>query len=122
MFSFKEVFFKVFFIIFIIVSLVFLASFPPFNITALPDFIHKQATSHATFGLDSNITAITPNGTDTFVIFKPLGLNFLISSFPMGSSSLDILITSLAMFLMRCSFSSSLSRRGEGILFFFAAI
>ena len=39
-----------------------------------------------------------------------------------GSSSLDILRTSLAMFLMRSSFNSNLSRRGEGILFLFAAI
>ena len=43
---------------FIIVSVVNLASFPPFKITALPDLIHKAATSEATLGLDSKITAI----------------------------------------------------------------
>ena len=67
-----------FFIILIIHSVVNLASFPPFKITAFPDFIHNAATSDATFGLDSKITAINPNGTVILEIFNPLGLVVLV--------------------------------------------
>ena len=53
---------------------VFIASEPPFKITALPDLKHKLATSDVTFGLLSYITPMTPIGTDTLLIFSPLGL------------------------------------------------
>ena len=41
---------------------VFMASDPPFRITALPDLKHRLATSDVTLGLLSKITPITPIG------------------------------------------------------------
>ena len=35
---------------------------------------------------------MTPKGTDTFVILSPFGLILFISSLPIGSSNLEILI------------------------------
>ena len=50
--------FKEFLIIFIILSVENFASLPPFKITPFPDLIQSAATSEATLGLDSKITAI----------------------------------------------------------------
>ena len=69
--------------------------FAPFNITVLPDLIQSAATSEATFGRDSKITAINPKGTVTLVIFKPLGLVILFNIFPNGSSNFEIFKISL---------------------------
>ena len=52
------------------VLFVFMASLPPFKTHALAVLRHKDAISTQTFGLDSNITAITPKGTLIFFIQK----------------------------------------------------
>ena len=48
------------------------------NIKAFPDFRHNPTQSLVTFGLDSYIINITPIGTLTFFIMRPLGL-FVVS-------------------------------------------
>ena len=72
------------------------ASFPPFNMTELPDLIHKQATSQATFGLDSNVTAITQKGlkSSNFQAIRPLLVKI---SFPTGSA-VEIFLMSFIIF------------------------
>ena len=69
----------------------FIASEPPFKITALPDLKHKLATSDVTLGLLSYITPITPIGIDTLLIFKPFGLLHFSRILSTGSFSLAIL-------------------------------
>ena len=46
---------------------------PPLSITVFPDLIHKLPASTVTFGRDSYIIPITPRGTDTLEISRPLG-------------------------------------------------
>ena len=58
------------------ILLVFIASEPPFKITAFPDLKHKLATSEVTLGLLSYITPITPIGIDTLLILNLLGVSF----------------------------------------------
>ena len=65
---------------------------PPLNIVALLDFKHNAAASAATLGRDSKITPITPKGTETFSMFKPLGLFHFNNIFPTGSSNLAIFL------------------------------
>ena len=69
----------------------FIASEPPFKITAFPDLKDKAATSEVTFGLLSYITPITPIGIDTLLIFNPLGLLHFSRMLSTGSFSLIIL-------------------------------
>ena len=73
------------------ILLVFIASDPPFKITAFPDLKHKLATSEVTLGLLSYITPITPIGIDTLLIFKPLGLLHFSRVLSTGSFNLVIL-------------------------------
>ena len=65
-------------------------SLPPRRISALPDFNINPLHLAATFGLDSYITPITPNGIDTFSIFNPFGLDHSPKFFPTGSSKMAI--------------------------------
>ena len=77
----------------------FIASDPPFKITALPDLKHRPATSDVTLGLLSKITPITPIGIVTLFIFNPFGLlHFLRVTFT-GSFSFEILMTESLIFL-----------------------
>ena len=57
-----------------IIVLLYFASFPPFKIQTFPLFIHKLAVSLVTFGRDSYMIPITPIGTETFWIFKDVGV------------------------------------------------
>ena len=74
------------------ILLVFIASDPPFKITAFPDLKHKLATSEVTLGLLSYITPMTPIGIDTLLIFNPLGLLHFARVLSTGSLSLIILL------------------------------
>ena len=69
----------------------FIASEPPFKITAFPDLKHKLATSEVTLGLLSYITPITPIGMDTLLILNPFGLIHFSRILSTGSFSLIIL-------------------------------
>ena len=70
----------------------FIASEPPFKITAFPDLKHKLATSEVTFGLLSYITPITPIGIDTLLIVNPLDLFHFSRILSIGSFSFMILL------------------------------
>ena len=72
------------------ILLVFIASDPPFKITALPDLKHRPATSDVTLGLLSKITPITPIGIDTLLMFNPLGLLHFSNIIFTGSFSFEI--------------------------------
>ena len=76
--------------------LVFDASTPPFNKTALPDLIVKAATSAVTLGLASYIIPITPIGTLILPTFIPLGCCRISSMLPIGSGRDDMFKTPLA--------------------------
>ena len=106
--------FKEFLIILIILSVVNFASLPPFKITPFPDLIQSAATSEATLGLDSKITAIRPNGTVTFEILRPLGLILVSKIIPRGSFNLAMLIISSHMLIILLSFNSNLSSKCLG--------
>ena len=73
--------------------MVFIASDPPFRITALPDLKHRPATSDVTLGLLSKITPITPIGIVTLFIFNPFGLLHFFRVTFAGSFSFEILMT-----------------------------
>ena len=70
----------------------FIASEPPFKITAFPDLKHKLATSEVTFGLLSYITPITPIGIDTLLIVNPLDLFHFSRILSIGYFSFMILL------------------------------
>ena len=86
--------------------MVFIASDPPFRITALPDLKHRPATSDVTLGLLSKITPITPIGIVTLLIFNPLGLLHFFRVTFTGSLSFEILFIESLIFF---SFISSIS-------------
>ena len=79
--------------------MVFIASDPPFRITALPDLKHKLATSDVTLGLLSKITPITPIGIVTFLIFSPFGLLHFFKVIFTGSFSFEILLIEFFIFI-----------------------
>lgn len=78
-----------------------MASFPPRRITVFPDLRQRAAASLVTFGLASNITAITPKGTETFSILRPLGLTVVFKILPTGQEVLLYLLRPLP-FLLFC--------------------
>ena len=59
---------------------------PPRSKTEFPDLRHKEAASEVTFGLDSYIMQITPNGIDCLNTFNPFGLSYKNLFFLTGSS------------------------------------
>jgi hypothetical protein len=61
---------------------VFSASFPPFRITALDDFIANEEIWLITSGLASKITPITPIGHDTFCRVILSAISFFQRIFP----------------------------------------
>ena len=62
-----------------------MASLPPRRITALPLFKHRAAPSTVTLGRASYTMPMTPIGTLTFSIYRPLGRVWLSSTQPQGS-------------------------------------
>ena len=74
---------------------------PPLRITALPLFIHKEAESLVTLGRDSYIIPITPIGTRSLPITRPLRLFHILSITPDGSLSLATAEIESAISLMR---------------------
>ncbi len=75
-----------------------IASEPPRKMTALPDLIQMPAESDVTLGRDSYMTPITPIGTRTWLMIKPLGRVQVASTVPIGSSSAATSRSSFAIF------------------------
>ena len=103
----------------VIILFELIASFPPRRITVFPDLRQRAAASLVTFGLASNITAITPKGTETFSILRPLGLTVVFKILPTGSGSFTISSTPFAIPFILSALSISLSRIPSDKPFFF---
>ena len=97
----------------------FMASFPPRSTTALPALRHIAAASAVTLGRASYIMPMTPMGTDTFFILRPLGRSNRSRVFPTGSSMRVISIIPSDIAQMRSSLSIRRSRSPLERPFFF---
>ena len=95
-------------IIFSIAALVLLDSLPPFKITALPDFIAREAIWEITSGRASKITPITPIGQETFFKIKPSSSSFVQKTLFTGS--FKEITSSIPFNISRILFSSNFKR------------
>ena len=95
--------------IFISTPLLRTASMPPFNRIALPDFNANDATCGTTSGRDSNTTATTPRGQDSFVRTNPSSNSVVVNRRPSGSGSLATPRTFSAMSRTLSSVTRSLA-------------
>ena len=98
-----------------------IASLPPRSTEQLPDFRQSEAASDVTLGRASNITAMTPRGTETFLTRRPFGLVISESVLPTGSGRSATSITPFAIPSILSGERRSLSKRTFGNPFSSAA-